>query len=463
MWNLYQEDKYISPMSTSLNTRISAENGTAGTTNNTKTNRAQTKMPSIGQERLKLSQQASHAHAKEMTQDSFTLVSRDKTYAAIVCEQPQKQSAERNGQAAKERMQFQKVTGKTNNKDTAKVAANTRKVAGSPNDATESVTIRGTLTMAIGSQVILTKVTLPELEKERKKALFKAIDTQHLCEALSKALGIKKQEGRTGGPTKAPLSSLPYKHPKATTLGCGVDQASPISDVEQTLLDIKTSSLSLDAYPNIQAIMAKVEAAKKIKPATAAQVKEAMRCLTKEMFVTKQPATNDKKTCICYHCNHKGHYSVHCHTKKKEKKAILSAMVQAIKPLSDNNCYKELCKETLDTPMPPVKLLVSDLKTRITENKQIRKLTVERYNERQRTEIAKELCNQLKMLLVMIHPNYFLPPLDHHHPRAPLPYQHHRYLKHYQHHSLSNHYPSSLRPRQGRLCKWIQPMYHYRL
>ena len=117
------------------------------------------------------------------------------------------------------------------------------------------------------------------------------------------------------------------------------------------------------------------------------------------MFVMKQPVTYDKeekKTCICYHCNRKGHYSVHCRTKKKEKKAILSAMVQAIKPLPDDNCYKELCKETLDTPMP--KLSVSDLKTRIVENKQIRKLAVERYNERQRIEIAKELRDQLKML-----------------------------------------------------------------
>ena len=54
-------------MSTSSNTHISAKNGTAGTINNTKNNRAQAKVPMTGQERLKLSQQASHAHAKEMT------------------------------------------------------------------------------------------------------------------------------------------------------------------------------------------------------------------------------------------------------------------------------------------------------------------------------------------------------------------------------------------------------------
>ena len=59
----------------------------------------------------------------------------------------------------------------------------------------------------------------------------------------------------------------------------------------------------------------------------------------------------------------------------------------------------------------------------------------------------------------MIHPHFSLP-LDHHHPRAPLPCQHHQYLSY---HRLSSHYPSSLQPRQGRLCKWTPPMYHYRL
>ena len=51
--------------------------------------------------------------------------------------------------------------------------------------------------------------------------------------------------------------------------------------------------------------------------------------------------------------------------------------------------------------------------------------------------------------------------LDHHHPWAPLPYQCHQYPDYHQYLSLSSHYPSSLRPRQDRLCKWIQPMFHY--
>ena len=69
-------------------------------------------------------------------------------------------------------------------------------------------------------------------------------------------------------------------------------------------------------------------------------------------------------------------------------------MVKAITPLPNDNHYKELCEETLDTPMP-----APDLKSRILENKQIRKLAVEQYNERQCVEIVKELHDQLKMLL----------------------------------------------------------------
>ena len=61
-----------------------------------------------------------------------------------------------------------------------------------------------------------------------------------------------------------------------------------------------------------------------------------------------------------------------------------------------------------------------------------------------------------KLGSVIIHPN-FSSPLDQYHPWAPLSYQNHQYL------SLPSHYPSSQRPHQGRLCKWIQPMFHYHL
>ena len=71
---------------------------------------------------------------------------------------------------------------------------------------------------------------------------------------------------------------------------------------------------------------------------------------------------------------------------------------------------------------------------------------------------SKQVSNwMLSTTSVMIHPNYFSPPLDHRHPQAPLFYQHHQYL------NLSSHYPSSLRPHQDRLCKWTQPMFHYHL
>ena len=66
-------------------------------------------------------------------------------------------------------------------------------------------------------------------------------------------------------------------------------------------------------------------------------------------------------------------------------------------------------------------------------------------------------CPSVELAGVMIHPNYFSPHLDHHHPWAPSSYQCHQYP------SLPSHYPSSLWPRQGCLCKWTQSMFHYRL
>ena len=71
--------------------------------------------------------------------------------------------------------------------------------------------------------------------------------------------------------------------------------------------------------------------------------------------------------------------------------------------------------------------------------------------------ILKEKHIQKGKLSVMIHPNYFSPPLAPRHLQAPLSYQNHQYL------SLFSHYPSSLQPHQGHLCKWIWPMFHYHL
>ena len=83
--------------------------------------------------------------------------------------------------------------------------------------------VRGVLTTAIDNQqVITTKVTLPEQETERRKALIKALDKIKLRKALYKAFRVKAPEPQDGptqaGPTIVPLSSLPSKHPKASLL-----------------------------------------------------------------------------------------------------------------------------------------------------------------------------------------------------------------------------------------------------
>ena len=196
--------------------------------------------PTGGNARLTSFQKASHV--AEMTQDGFTMVDRSKTYASVVARQSAPQKKAPDG----------RYKGNT--------------------DIDRPATIRGVLTTAIDNQrVISTKVTLPGEEKERRKALIKALDRMKLRKALYKAFGIQQkpdtqqkpaadirealyrafgikpketQDGPTqAGPTIVPLSSLPSKHPKATTLGCEVDQVSPTSDVEQTSLATRVSSI----------------------------------------------------------------------------------------------------------------------------------------------------------------------------------------------------------------------------
>ena len=207
----------MSPTFMHSNTPTSVKNGTAGTTSNTTTTRAQAMAPSGGNARLTQIQKASHV--VEMTQDGFTLVDRSKTYAAVAAS---KGAPQRKHQI---------------------IAYTKRKT-----DIDRPATIRGVLTTAIDNQqVITTKVTLPEQEMERRKVLIKALDKIKLRKALYKAFRIKAPEPQDGptqtGPTIVPLSSLPSKHPKATTLGCGVDQVSPISGAEQAPLSTRISSI----------------------------------------------------------------------------------------------------------------------------------------------------------------------------------------------------------------------------
>ena len=148
----------MSPMFTHSNTPTSAKNGTAGTTSNTTTTRAQAMAPTGGNRCLMQIQKASHV--AEMTQDGFTLVDRSKTYAAV--------AASKGAPQRKHQM-----------------VTYTKKKT----DIDRPATIRGVLTTAINNQrVITTKVTLPEQEMERRKALIKALDKMKLRKVLRSTL-----------------------------------------------------------------------------------------------------------------------------------------------------------------------------------------------------------------------------------------------------------------------------------
>ena len=289
------------------NTPISAKNSTAGTTSNTTTTRAQAMVPTGGNTRLTQIQKASHI--VEMTQDGFTMVDWSKTYAVVVASKgtPQRK--------------HQMVTITKRNTDINRPA-----------------TIKGVLTTAIDNQwVITTKVILPEQETERRKALIRALDQIKLCKALYKAFGIKKQEPQDGptqaGPTIVPLSSLPSKHPKATTLGCGVDQVSPISGAKQALLSIRISyspsALSCQIFPKKPTI-GRHPAGHSVVP----------------------PTKDLKQSRECFHCHNKGHYARNCRTRKK---AICKASPATIRTANilNNNRYKALEEESLEKLQPP--------------------------------------------------------------------------------------------------------------
>jgi hypothetical protein len=88
------------------------------------------------------------SHISEMTQDGFTMVDRSKIYTAVVASK------------GTPHQKHQMVTKKPDNSTTSQPA-----------------TIRGVLTTTIDNQwVILTKVTLPEVEMERCKALIAALE-----------------------------------------------------------------------------------------------------------------------------------------------------------------------------------------------------------------------------------------------------------------------------------------------
>ena len=314
----------MSPMFTHSNTPTFAKNGTAGTTTNTTSTRAQAMVPTGGNRRLTQIQKASHV--AEMTQDGFTLVDRSKTYTAVAAS---------------------KGTPQKKHQMVAHIKENT--------DIDRPATIRGVLTTAIDNQqVITTKVTLLEQEMERRKVLIKALDKMKLCKALYKAFGVKATEPQAG-PTIAPLSSLPSKHPKATMLGCGVDQASPILGAEQALLSTRISSIQTPGPCEVKSVIMRGQ-----------NHSYSLSALNRQIFPKKPtighhpaghyvvPPTKDlKQSRECFHCHNKGHYARNCRIRKKAMCEAPPATIRTTSITNDNR-YKALEEESLEKPKPPM-------------------------------------------------------------------------------------------------------------
>ena len=225
-------------------------------------------------------------------------------------------------------------------------------------DIDRPATIWGVLTTVIkNQQVITTKVILLEQEMERRKALIRALDQIKLCKSLYKAFGIKKQEPQNGptqaGPTIVPLSSLPSKHPKATTLRCGLDQVSPISGAKQALLPARVSSIQTSGPCKVKSVIMQGQNHHYSPLVLSRQIfpkKPTIGCYPAGHYVV--PPTKDlKQSHKCFHCHNKGHYARSCRTRKKAMHEASPATIQTINVTNDN-CYKALEEESLEKPQP---------------------------------------------------------------------------------------------------------------
>jgi hypothetical protein len=237
-----------------------------------------------------------------MTQDGFTMVDRSKTYAVVV--------ASKGAPHQKHQM----VTKKPDNSITSQLA-----------------TIRGVLTTAIDNQrVMSTKVTLLEVETERRKALIAALEQNKLRKAIYKAFEVNYTE--TQGPPKPPTTAeIAEQTKKLTRSMLTMKQPEELLKVKSVIMrghnhNYSPSNLSRSVFPKKPTIGRK----------------------TTGHYVVP-PTSELKRSRECFHCQLKGHYAQQCRTKKKELKQKSTATTIRTM-VTDTNRYKALKEESLDRP-----------------------------------------------------------------------------------------------------------------
>jgi hypothetical protein len=314
-----------------------------------------------------------------MTQDSFTMVDRSKTYAAVVASK------------GTPHQKHQMVAKKPDNSITSQPA-----------------TIRGVLTTATDKQrVILTKVTLLEVETEQQKALIAALERNKLREAIYKAFGVNYTE--TQGPPLPPTAAEVTEQTKKFTRSMlTMKQPEKPLRIKSVIMrghnhNYSPSNLSRSVFPKKPTIGRK----------------------TIGHYIVP-PTSELKRSCECFHCQLKGHYAQQCHTKKKElKQKSTTTTIRTM--VTDTNRYKALEEESLDGPtsrptyVPSHLIHINSLRRPMlgngldqasptshlsqgskllgaTEIKELIQANITQYSQKEHAELAIKLRDQLKQL-----------------------------------------------------------------
>jgi hypothetical protein len=270
----------------------------------------------------------------------------------------------------------------------------------------QTATIRGVLTTAIDKQrVILAKVTLPEVKTEQRKKLIATLEPNKLREAMYKAFGVNYTE--TQGPPKPPTAAEIAEQTKTLTKSMlTMKQPEGPFKVKSVIMcghnhNYSPSNLSRSVFLKKPTIGRK----------------------TTGHYVVP-PTSELKRSRECFHCQLKGHYARQCRTKKKElkQKSITTTIRTTV---TDTNRYKALEEESLDGPTGgptyvPSHLIHTNSLRRpalrngldqasptshlsqgskllgATEIKELIQANVTRYSQKERTELATKLRDQLK-------------------------------------------------------------------